>query len=262
MKTLQMVNAAYGDQALSCSNVFRWYGRFCDGWEDNEDDPRSGLPIVCRNDNVKKISQLLLQNRHLSLRMLADEVNTGKDTVRKTVVEDLWKCKICSRFVPQSLTPEQKDRRTAACQDLIATADSDPDFFKKTVTGDETWCFGYDPTTKRQSAAWVRETSPRPKKLRFQKSRVKTMLVIFFKWQGIIHKEFVPQGETIDAVYYKGVMERLLNRTGHVRPGMCVYLVTGSFCTTKLHPTTWQSSSSFWPNEKWLCSATLCIHQI
>jgi len=104
---------------------------------------------------------------------------------------------------------------------MIATADSDPDFFNKIVTGDETWCFAYDPTTKRQSAAWVGETSPRPKKLRFQKSRVKTMLVIFFDWQGVIYKEFVPEGETINAVYYKGVMERLLNRIRRVRPGIC-----------------------------------------
>jgi transposase len=85
-----MVNAAYEDQTLSRSNVFRWYGRFRDGREDTEDDPRSGWPAECRNDNsVEKISQLSLQNRHLSLRMLADEVNIGKDTVRKTVVEDL-----------------------------------------------------------------------------------------------------------------------------------------------------------------------------
>jgi len=36
---------------------------------------------------------------------------------------------------------------------LIATADSDPYFFMKIVTGDETRCFAYDPTTKRQSNA-------------------------------------------------------------------------------------------------------------
>ena len=41
-ETLQMVNAAYGDQALTRSNVFQWYGRFHDGREDIEDDPRSG----------------------------------------------------------------------------------------------------------------------------------------------------------------------------------------------------------------------------
>jgi len=69
-ETLEMVNATYGDQALSRLSVFRWYGRFHDGREDTEDDPRSGRPTECRNDNnVEKISQLLLQNRHLSLRM-------------------------------------------------------------------------------------------------------------------------------------------------------------------------------------------------
>ena len=85
--------------------------------------------------------------------MLADEVSIDKNTVRKSVVADLRKRKICSRLVPHSLTPEQKDRKISACRDVIATADSDPDFFKKTVTGDETWCFAYDPTTKPQSAA-------------------------------------------------------------------------------------------------------------
>jgi len=47
------------------------------------------------------------------------------------------------------------------------------------------------------------------------------MLVNFFDWEGVIHKEFVPEGETINAVYYKCVMERLLNRIRRVRPGMC-----------------------------------------
>ena len=43
----------------------------------------------------------------------------------------------------------------------------------------------------------------------------------FFDWQGVNNKEFVPEGEIINAVYYKGVMESLLNRIRRVRPGMC-----------------------------------------
>jgi len=55
----------------------------------------------------------------------------------------------------------------------------------------------------------------------FQKSSVKNTLVIFFDWQGVIHKEFVPEGETINAVYYKGVVERVLNIIRRVILGMC-----------------------------------------
>jgi len=37
-------------------------------------------------------------------------------------------------------------------------------FFNKIVMGDETWCFAYDPETKRKSSEWVGETFPQPKK--------------------------------------------------------------------------------------------------
>jgi hypothetical protein len=79
-------------------------------------------------------------------------------------------------------------------------ADADKIFFNKIITGDETWCFAQNPETKRQSSEWVGETSPRPKKkLKFQRSRIKTMLIIFFDSQGTVHKEFVPEGKRINA---------------------------------------------------------------
>ena len=77
-------------------------------------------------------------------------------------------------------------------------ADADKKLFNKIVKEDETWCFAYDPETKRQSSEWVGETSPRPKKLKFQRSRIKTMLIIFFDSQGVVHKEFVPDGKTVN----------------------------------------------------------------
>jgi hypothetical protein len=97
-------------------------------------------------------------------------------------------------------------------------ADADKNFFNQIIAGDETWCFAYDPETKRQSSEWVGETSPRPKKLKFQRSRIKTMLIFFFDSQGVVHKEFVPEGKTVNAEFYKGVMDRLLKRIQRVRP--------------------------------------------
>jgi hypothetical protein len=57
--------------------------------------------------------------------------------------------------------------------------------------------------TKRQSSEWVGETSPQPKKLKFQRSCIKTMLIIFFDSQGVVHKEFLPEGKTVNAEFLK-----------------------------------------------------------
>ena len=85
-------------------------------------------------------------------------------------------------------------------------------FWENIITGRERWCFAYDQATKRQSAEWVGQNSPKPKKLRFQKSRVKTMLIVFFDEEGVINREFVPEGQKVNAEFCVGVFYRLLKR--------------------------------------------------
>ena len=74
------------------------------------------------------------------------------------------------------------------------------------------------PKTKWKSSEWFGETSPQPKKLKFQKSCIKNILIIFFDYQGVGHKEFIPQGNTVNAEFYKGVMDRHLKRIQRVCP--------------------------------------------
>ena len=50
------------------------------------------------------------------------------------------------------------------------------------------------------------------------KSKVKTMLICFFDSQGVVHKEFVPPGQTVNKQYYREVLERLRKRVHRVRP--------------------------------------------
>jgi hypothetical protein len=127
--------------------------------------------------------------------MIAEPLNIPKTVVLRILKEDFGKIKLYARAVPHSLTPEQKEDRVTSCQDIIAMADADKKFFNKIITVDETWCFANDSETKRQSSEWVGATSPRPKKLKFQKSRIKTMLIIFYDSQGVVHKESVPEGK-------------------------------------------------------------------
>jgi len=93
---------------------------------------------------------------------------------------------------------------------------SEPDFLQGVITGDETWVFEYDSTTKRQSSEWHTSESPPPKAARMSKSREKSMLIIFFYSKGIVHKEFVPPGETVNQTFYLEVLECFRNRVRHV----------------------------------------------
>jgi hypothetical protein len=63
----------------------------------------------------------------------------------------LGKRKICAGFLPHVLTTKQKEERDVYCQDLLLMG-QDERFWENIITGDETWCFAYDPAAKRQSA--------------------------------------------------------------------------------------------------------------
>jgi histone-lysine N-methyltransferase SETMAR len=49
------------------------------------------------------------------------------------------------------------------------------------------------------------------------------MLIIFFSSQGLEYKEFLPEGKTVNAEFYKGVMDRLVQRIHCVHPAAFCY---------------------------------------
>ena len=149
------------------------------------------------------------ENRQLIVRSIAEQVNIDRETVRKILTEDLDMRKVCAKMVPKELTEEQKQGRGTICQDLLERQD---DILGRIITGDETWVYQYDPETKWQSAQWKTANSPQPKKFRWSKSRVKTMLLTFFDIRGIVHYEFIPAGQTVYQVYYLEVLERLCEK--------------------------------------------------
>ena len=50
VETIELINKAYGSNAMSRANVCRCYVRFRDGREDVKDDARSGRPSTARTD--------------------------------------------------------------------------------------------------------------------------------------------------------------------------------------------------------------------
>jgi hypothetical protein len=74
-------------------------------------------------------------------------------------------------------------------------------FLDRVITVDETWCFQYDPETKRQSMQWKTSASPRPKKAR-QGSPSEDNAHLFFDHKGIVHFEFLEEGRTVNQNCY------------------------------------------------------------
>ena len=141
----------YGNAALNQSNIFSWYSQFQEGRELVEDDERGGRTKLTSTEvNIAAVADLVKTHHRITSRMIAESLNIPKTVILQILKEDLGKRKLCARFVPSSLTPEQREDRVTSCQDIITTADADKKFFNKIITGDESWCFAYDPVTSER----------------------------------------------------------------------------------------------------------------
>jgi hypothetical protein len=95
-----------------------------------EDDERHGHPKSTRTEvNIAAVVDLVKNDSRIASRMIAESLNIPKTVVLWILKEDLGKRMLCARFVPHSLTPEQREDRVTSCQDIIPMADADENFF-------------------------------------------------------------------------------------------------------------------------------------
>lgn len=219
VETYKMLQQAYGEDCLSRGRVFEWFGRFKEGRESVQDDSRSGRPVSARNDNqIELVREKINSDRRLTIREVSLALNISYGTVQKILTQDLGMSRVCAKFVPRLLTDEQKERRLSTSREMLETIAEVPGFLDRVITGDESWIYSYDPETKSQSSQWKSPTSPRPKKARMSRSATKAMLVVFFDLQGIVHKEWIPQGQTVTKEVYLGVLKGLRLSIRRKRP--------------------------------------------
>ena len=134
-----------------------------------------------------KVRVLVQSDRRLTVPMIASELNLDHTMVHQISTQESAMRKFCVKIVPKNLTIEQKDNQKDVCLHLLERIQSDRKFLKNVITGDKTCIFEYDLETKRQSKEWHTCASPRLKKARMSKSKIKSMLICFFDSQGIVH---------------------------------------------------------------------------
>jgi len=145
-----------------------------------EDHPHSGRPSTSRTDeNIEKIRGKINEDRRYTIDEISEATGVIWSSCQRILTVDLNMRRVAAKFVPNLLTQDQKNARLTLWQELKNQIESDPNFLSKVITGDESWCYGYDPETKQASSQWKTPTSPRPKKARQVRSNVKMMLIVF-----------------------------------------------------------------------------------
>ena len=105
-----MLVQVYGDNAMKKTAVYKWVKRFSEERESVIDEERSRRPATSRTEeNIAKICQIVRENRRLTVRSIAEQVNIDSETVRKILIEHLDMRKVCAKRSQRS-SPKNKSK--------------------------------------------------------------------------------------------------------------------------------------------------------
>ncbi|UYV64057.1 hypothetical protein LAZ67_2006419 [Cordylochernes scorpioides] len=186
---------AFKENSLSQSRTFEWFARFKAGRTSVKNDLH--ILSIRNPENALKIKSSVKENPRINIRDLSEDLDISFGTCQTIIKNDPHLKRSTAKFVPHILTNEH---RKETCKNMVEMFNSDPHWLKNVITGDETWVYGYDPETKRQSRQWLEPEEPRFKKARMIKSKLKCLLITFFDVKGLVHYEFVPEAAIIVAL--------------------------------------------------------------
>lgn len=204
------LHAVYREHAPSMTTIRYWFNEFKRGRTSVFDEERPGRPVeVSTEEMTNKIHKIVLEDRRVKIREIADIVKISTERVQNILHEKLGMRKLSARWVPRLLTMEQKRNRLTISELCLNKFKSNPnEFLRRFVTVDETWIHHYTPEMKEQSKQWTARGESAPKKAKTVPSAGKVMATIFWDSRGIIHTDYLEKGRTITGQYYSELLGR------------------------------------------------------
>ncbi len=190
--TYNALQVLWEGHTLSRTQVHHWFGVYTnDPDRGTADKKRPGRPHTARSAaGIQTLDHTLESDRRLSSRELGSKLNISHTSVLKILKKDLQMRKIAPHFVPHHLTRELLDERFQFSRRNLQRINDDRDILRKIVATDKTWCYTYDPRSKRADMQWAKKDEPRPSKPLRGRSQKKTPLDPFLRcswshFQGI-----------------------------------------------------------------------------
>jgi len=176
-----------GAHAPSYATVKNWVAQFKRGYFSTFP---GRLKTVTTLEIVDQIHELILEERRISAKSIAEQLGISRERVGSIMHEDLDMRKLSAKWVPKCLNADPKRQRCQSSEQFSEFFRRDPnDFLSRFVTVDETRLYHYDPETKQQSNEWRHSGSTPPpplKKIRLQKSAGKVLASIFLNQDGTL----------------------------------------------------------------------------
>lgn len=219
-ETKEKLDKHYGESAPSDYMVKYWIAEFKRGRTSTATIPSTGRPKeVVTEENIKKILDIVMNDRRVKLREIVEMVNISYERVFNILHEHLHMKKLSARWVPRLLSVEQKRVRQTSSQRCLDMIKRNPvDFWRRLITVDETWVHHYRPETKNQSKQWVEAGGSAPKKAKTVKSAGKVMATVFWDAHGILLIDYLEKGSTITGKYYRALLDQLIDAIKKKRP--------------------------------------------
>ena len=216
--TRDRLQTAHGAQCLSMAQINRWYSWFAaDAQAKLSDLPRSHGPRKLTQKKVDDVRHAVARDKRSTLRQLAQDTGISTHSVHKVLRSTLKLSKRPARFVPHLLTDAQKDRCVRLSRGALAMLRrrrGSP----HVICGDESWFWAWQPDSKQESMQWLPVAEVRPELVRQELSVRKMMLIAFFDEEGMVHHEWIPNGQGIDRHVYLNFMIQLREAVRRKRP--------------------------------------------
>ena len=173
-----------------------------------KDDPRSGRKVTVSTDKrIAAIEEYVMKDRRIIVRQVGENFDIGYGTAQDILTNFLGMRRVCARWVPRRLVPEQKTVMVQICTELQQRLSDEGDsFLNKVITCDETGFHFFELESKQQSSMWKHTSSPSPVKARLSKSVGKVMSIIFCDMKGFVLSHMVPDKLIVNGDYYSGVL--------------------------------------------------------
>jgi len=137
--------------------------------------PRLGQPqTVTTPEIIDHIHELILEDRQISVKSIAEQLGISRERVRSITHEDFDMRKLSAKWVSKCLNADQKHQRCQSSEQFWNFSAGTIQMIScraRLVTMNETWLYHYDPETKQQSMEWRHNGSPRPPKIPSTKIR-------------------------------------------------------------------------------------------